>query len=111
MTGEESTGENSARFHPDAKYQDEEWLREQVVEECRSATDIAEECGVTGSTIRRVVRKHGFKPKYKDGAWLDEAFNEEGLTVEEIAEECNASRGTIENWLGRKGIEWRTYGT
>ncbi len=96
-------------FNPGAKYHDEEWLREQVVENCRSAADIADECGVTGSTVRRVVRKHGFEPKYKDKDRLEDMFYDQGLTVDEICEECNASRGTIENWLGRKGIEWREY--
>jgi len=97
-------------FNPDAKYHDKEWLREQIVENCRSAADVADECGVTGSNVRKIVREHGFKAKYKDHDWLKEAFNEQEMSPDEMADECGVSYTTITSWLGRAGVEWRTYG-
>jgi len=41
------------------KYHDRQWLREQYVERGRTATDIADECGVVYQTISRWCKKFG----------------------------------------------------
>jgi 5-methylcytosine-specific restriction endonuclease McrA len=101
------------------KYRDEEWLREQYVEERRTTVDIAEECGCDDTTVGDWLKRHGIETRrggvqtpeeLTDKEWLREQYVEEGRTTYEIAERCGCSGWTVGTWLERHGIETRRGG-
>lgn len=103
------------------KYRDEDWLREQYIDQHRTMAEIAEGCGCSHSTIHDWIEKHGIDPrcrgygdkddKYRDGDWLREQYVEQQKTASEIAEEYECSHTTILKWLKKHGIESRARGT
>jgi len=116
-------------------YRDEKWLRKQYRDRKRSSIDIAEECGVSPSTVCRWLNRHGIKVRsdkeqaeqysesddfrfsvsvtktsgrskpLQDESWLREKYIDEDLSSYEIADRCGVSRPTVTNWLHRHGIE------
>lgn len=105
-------------------YRDEEWLREQYCDKERSATDIAEECGVSGSTIYWWMDAHEIDRRtrletnvqdtelspdtsYRDREWLYDHYCEQEMTGYEIGELCGVSSATIYDWLERHDIDKR----
>jgi len=91
---------------PDRSYRDPEYLHEQYVERRRSATSIAEECGVSASTVNRWVRRLDIErvARYQDESWLREQYLQECRDQADIAEECGVATTTICHWLARHGI-------
>jgi len=50
-----------------AKYQEEEWLRDQYLKQSKSVTQISEECGVSRSAIISYLDKYGiYRPLPRD---------------------------------------------
>lgn len=117
------------RTHSDYKlhgdtYQNEDWLREQYWENGRSATDIADECGVTAGAVFHWMDRHDIErrdggetlsdgdfEKLKDEAWLTERYHDDGAAIYELAADCNVSPATICRWLDRHGIDRRLPGS
>jgi len=104
----------------DPKYRDEDWLREQYVEERRTTADIAKECGCSPATISNWLSRNSIETRgaggptaadkrLTDEAWLREQYVQKGRTRSDIAEECECSRGTVSNWLRRNDIRVRRF--
>ena len=103
----------------DGLYTDADWLREQYHEKENSMRQIAEECGVGGTTIRRWMDRHGIERRatsggkrlngpFTDGDWLREQYHEKEKSALQIAEECGVGDTTIYNWMERHDIERRS---
>jgi len=90
----------------DRRYRDADFLRRRHVERGQSASDIADECGVTASTVSRWLSRHGIErdPRYKDEGWLFEQYVERGRRQQDIADDCDVAKSTISHWLSRHGI-------
>lgn len=98
------------------KYKDSQWLKEKYIDEGWSYKDIADECGVSKSTVGYHARncdfstrerddvKYSDKP-YRDENWLREQYIDNGRTLSEIAEECDVVRETVANWCRKHDIE------
>jgi DNA-directed RNA polymerase specialized sigma24 family protein len=113
--------------HPDRIMEllrDEEWLREQYVDEKRSTHQIGDELGVNGSTVGRWMEKHGIERRsnrvansirqsdvdlsqLRDADWLRERYWDEEMSAYEIAEEVGTTDNTVRSWMDRHGIEVR----
>ena len=66
----------SKRRLADDRLQDEEWLRGQYVDKRRTAHEIGQECGCSGRTVGRWLKKHGietrdssFRPGSENVSW------------------------------------------
>lgn len=105
----------------DRRYTDAEWLREQYVDEKRSQSDIAAECGCTASTVSNWLDKHDIEtrsghagglayPDLADCQWLRQQYIEQGKTQAEIAKELACAQKTVADWLNRHSIETRDSG-
>lgn len=103
------------------RYRDETWLREEYAEKRRSSTELANDCGVTPTTICDWLERHGIERRnqqeaqkpdkpYTDGDWLREEYVENGRSMKDIGEECDVSAAVILKWLRRHDIETRGYG-
>lgn len=101
-TDPNSSGEQAI----DRSYRDPEYLREQYVEQRRSANKVADDCGVTSSTIHRWLDRLDIErsPRYKDEAWLRTQYLYECRDQSDIAEECDVATTTICHWLARHEI-------
>ena len=100
------------------QYHNEGWLREEYVVKGRTTTDIAEECGVTATTISDWLHRHDIgtrsqreaqQPdgKYTNREWLHKQYVQEGRAMADIAGECDVSAAVILKWLRRFGIKTR----
>jgi len=91
------------------KYQDEDYLREQYVNNRLSQAEIAERCGTTQPEISHLIQKFNIeKPARKphhDENWLREKYVTERLSMTEIAERCGVSVSAISDKIGRSSIE------
>jgi IS30 family transposase len=103
------------------KLKDEEWLREQYINQERSTVDIADEIEVAGSSVRRWMNKHGIEvhseserqsdgdvKKLKDEEWLREQYRNKERSIYEIADKLNVSNSTVFCWLRRHEISTRS---
>lgn len=100
------------------RYRDEEWLREQYVEEWRSTTDIADECGCDSSTVLKWLNRHSIETRAQapqapdkrltDAGWLREQYVEQTKTACEISEVCECSPSAVYTWLDKHGIKKRS---
>lgn len=102
-------------------YHREEWLREQYIEERRTTSEIAEECGVSTTTITTWMDKHGIerrsrseaqineKKKVHNEEWLREQYLEEKRSMRDIGEEVGMTPSGVKKWIDRFGIETRDY--
>jgi len=101
------------------KYHQEEWLREQYIFERKSSTKIADECGVTSTTILSWLDKHGIPrrdasqsqieeiKKFHDEDWLRDQYVNEKRSMRDIAEECGVSPSGVKKWIDRFDIKTR----
>lgn len=98
-------------------YRDKEWLQKRYIEENRSVTEIACECGVSTYTISDWLKRHGIRKRrykrkvsnkrYKNKKWLKREYVEKGKTKEKIAKECKTSRPNIDYWINKYNIRKR----
>ena len=88
------------------RYRDEEFLHEQYVSRRKSIPEIADDCGVSSSTISRWLDRNGIEreAKYQRREWLREEYVEKRRNQQEIADECGVAVTTICHWLSRLGI-------
>ena len=88
------------------RYRDAKFLREQYVEQRKSAAEIAEICGVSSSTITRWLDRQDIdrEPRYKHRHWLFEQYVEKRRDQQAIASDCGVAPSTICHWLFRHGI-------
>lgn len=109
----------------DKKYTDRQWLRKEYVERGRLQKNIADECGVTGSTIsnwldrldieKRDPYAHEIDPyknhknKHRDEQWLRKQYVEKEKRMSEISEEFGLGINTIRRWLDRFDIPRREH--
>jgi len=98
----------------------EEWLREEYLIRGRSMYDIADDLGLSYSTVRSYLIEYeieirssseagsdgNIKPLYNSD-WLREQYENNCRSTYDIAEELNVSRNTVSSWLHRHDIETR----
>jgi predicted DNA-binding protein YlxM (UPF0122 family) len=88
------------------RYRDAEYLHEQYVVERNSIPEIADDCGVSSSTVSRWLERNEIErePKYQQQEWLREQYIEKRRDQHDIARECEVAVTTICHWLSRLGI-------
>jgi len=131
----ESSSAGSKPMTETRRYRDEDWLREQYLDEKKSSLHIAEACSVSAATVCRWLNRHdipirsdseqvenyddpeGWKNKMadtktdgrsatlRDKSWLREKYVDENLSTYEIADVVGVTRPTVCNWLRRHEIE------
>jgi len=82
---------------------DERHLEKLYHDQGLTQSEIAEEYGVTASTVSHYMSKHGVgtrahavdDERLADPDWLREQYIEEGRTMEDIAEDVGCSDGTV----------------
>jgi transposase-like protein len=82
---------------------DEGHLEELYHDQGLTQSEIAEEYGVTASTVSHYMSKHGVgtrahavdDERLTDPGWLREQYIEEGRTMQDIAEDIGCSDGTV----------------
>jgi DNA-binding transcriptional MerR regulator len=100
-------------------YQDETWLSDKYNNEKKSTTEIANICGVSQTTVRYWMDKHGIERrsqteaqitegKHNDAKWLREQYIENKRSMRDIADELGMSTSGIKKCLERAGIDRRT---
>jgi transposase-like protein len=117
----DTDGSESDTNRDEKLHRDEEWLREQYHGEDRSTTEIADELGVSVSTICNWLDKHGIDTKsnleaqvgsasdlLKDAEWLRTEYCENERSSSEIGDELGVSGLTVRNWLEKHGIDRRS---
>lgn len=91
---------------------DAEYLREQYHEQNKTQAEIAEQHGVTASTVSHYMSKHDIETRgtqviderLEDPEWLEEKYVNEDLTMQEIADEVGCSDGTVMRRLRHHGV-------
>ncbi len=105
------------------KYSNEDWLREQYLEQDKTVPEILELCDINSKqTVYNWLEKFNIKirdrgeatklghdhgEKYKKEKWLREQYWEERKDTTEIAAECSISSSVIYKYLKRFGIKTR----
>lgn len=117
--GEVSTGTGEEY---DEVWHDPNWLHTQYHALGKNQREIAEECDISGSTVRYWMEKHGIESRDRgkaasialggdskvwDEEWLRREYCEERRPTADIAEELNIDRSTVSRALERHGIETR----
>lgn len=111
----------AADSHTDdkANYRDEEWLRKQYVDDCKTAPEIADMCDCSKKTVYRWLQRYEIprrvggslgerKQVYErlsDAKWLRNKYISEQMSSREIAKEVGCSRSTVLNWVSEHNIE------
>ena len=106
------------------RYRDKTWLKKMYVDEKKTLADIADICGVSGSTISKwrdkhdlpkrsrsesLRRAHGTQGgKYNDKQWLQQEYIEKERSAIDISEECGVHFDTIYKRLKEHNIPRRT---
>lgn len=105
---------------PSDTYQDKAWLYDQYWRRDRYIRAIAEDCGVSFSTIQRWLDKHGIQRRTKGGvnAYLfmqtmdydamHREYVQERKSVYQIADEYDISHSLAQSQLDGHGIDRRT---
>jgi len=111
---------------PDALYTDKDWLQEQYVEKENAMREIANECGVSRSAIRRSLVKNDIETRppgwnaaednYKSGPWDNEEwlfaeYVEKEKATTDIASEHGVSESLINSRLDKFNIPRRNTGS
>jgi hypothetical protein len=99
-----------------SKLNDEEWLREQYINNSRTARSIADEIGVHWQAVTRALKRHNIPrrkrtskyPQLNDKEWLRVQYVDLGLSAKEIADQIGATRGTVYSALAPAGIKPRS---
>lgn len=99
---------------------DEDWLRDQYVNQERSMDNIADDLELSTGAVRSWLERHeidrrsahdtltdGDLEPLRNGDWLQEQYIEEERSTYEIANELDVDRGTVSNWLDRHSIDTR----
>lgn len=100
------------------KYHNGEWLYEQYHGNGLTLKEIADKCGVTGTTISEWMDRHDIerrdqqeaqKPNkpYTDKSWLQTQYVGKGRSMSDIATDCGVSAAIILKWLRRFEIDTR----
>lgn len=100
------------------KINDEDWLREQYIENRMSANEIAKQIDYSKSTVESRLDEYGIerrdvgrasheKDKHWDKEWLYEKYHGDGLSLKEIADECNVGHKAIRRMMIKYDIERR----
>lgn len=93
---------------------DADWLRREYLERGRSQRDIADECGVTDSTVARWLDAHGVKKTKPvdhlavSAEWLFEEYVLRRRSIVDLAAELGIAPTTMRRTLADAGIEIRT---
>ena len=109
MSKYDSTGDSS----DDYPWRDETFLREQLHENRKSGTELADELGINKCTIHKWCARFGIsteKRPWKDKGRLKELYHGAGMSTREIGDKLGCSGGTVRRWLEKLGIERRTSG-
>lgn len=88
-------------------WHDPDWLKEQYIDHSKSFRQIADEQGVSGTTIRYWYDKHDLprrEKRYQDAEWLDEQHNELGKSLAQIGREQGVTGRTICEWCDRLSV-------
>lgn len=103
----------------DDRYKDKEWLYDQYWNEPKTASEIADECGVSKATISYWLDKFEIETrkgramtkelyyKLNDGDWLREKYVNELKSAYEISELVGSSASLVYDKLDEFGIERR----
>jgi predicted DNA-binding protein YlxM (UPF0122 family) len=99
---------------------DEDWLRDQYVNQERSMDDIADDLELSTGAVRSWLEKHeidrrsahdtltdGDLEPLRNGDWIQQQYIKEERSTYEIANELDVDRGTVSNWLDRHSIDTR----
>lgn len=103
------------------KYHGKAWLRQEYVEKKRTTTELANECGVTSTTICDWLDRHDIERRshreaqepdsdYTDSDWLKSEYVDKRKSMHKIANECDVTAATILKWLRRHNIDTRQQG-
>ncbi len=98
---------------------DNEWIHNQYHKQNKSTTRIANEVGVSRTTLRKYMNEHGIArrsvseaqlskaqlSRLEDAEWLHEQYYSRNRTTYEIAEELGVSDGTVGNWMDEHDID------
>lgn len=103
------------------KYKDKDWLKRQYSELGRGAPQIANQCGVTNTTIYDWLDRHEIETRGRDGAnthrfgtskskhndedWLKEKYISENMTASAISDICGVHKSTIIAAIERYDIQ------
>lgn len=94
---------------------DESQLRHWYIDKDYSQTDIAQKLGVSQTTVRNWLLKHGIDTPQSSGLLQDKdrlhrEYHDNGLTQADIADKCDVSQPAVSVWMHRHGIETRPTG-
>jgi len=101
---------------PPSLYKDKKWLSNQYTTNRKTASEIADKCDVSPSTILRWMGRFGIKRrgkmesqikergKYMDRDWLFRKYWKENMTQYEMAKECNVCQPIIYKWMKKLNI-------
>lgn len=107
----------------DLKYKDKDWLKAEYLNKEKSTVDIAEECKVGSSTIRRWLKKfsiarrglskaislgHDEGEKYKDKGWLIRQYWGLGKSTTDIAREADVDVKTVLFFMDKLDVPKRS---
>lgn len=105
------------------KLDDEEWLREQYVDNENSQMQIAKKLGISQQSVGRYMEKYGIESRLRgwhltdgdhkklhDREYLETQYVENGKSTPKIANELDLSPGSVISALERHNIE-RRHGT
>jgi transposase-like protein len=94
------------------RLRDEEWVREQYVENGKTIADIAEICGCTDAAVSKSLKRleiEAERPvtdeRLRDAAWLREQHSDQKRSGVEIAQQLGCTASAVYSWLGKHGIE------
>lgn len=101
-------------------YEDAEWLKRQYLELEKSIPEMANEAGVSISTISRKLKKKGIETRTSgpepadnrvdDPEWLHEQYIVKGKSMEQMANESESAYKTIHKKIHKCGIKTRPAG-
>lgn len=116
-----NTDDSDSRKSSKETYKNAEWLREQYHGKNRATTEIADEIGVSVSTICNWLDKHNINTKsnlvaqtdsdaelLENPEWLRTEYTDKGRSCKDIGDDIGVSDTTIRNWLKKHGIDRRS---
>jgi transposase-like protein len=98
---------------------DPDWLREQYVDEKKTAYEIAQELGCSDVNVYYWMNKHGLETRSEhngqlladerlaDKSWLREKHYDDQWSYRKIASECGVHPSSVQQWMERHGLEYQ----